>query len=180
MRTLILIAAMLTACPLTSMAQDSACADTFAQRLQTVRAQIKEWAREAAAQAAWERSPQGKAVAFFSQHCRFLSPLEIAIRKLDDPMSFVCDPSAGPKPKALTTKVLAESGNTGLVLQGSGIENHACKTQDPVDLGVNSDMSDPLNLVKITLVICHGDDRQDCLDARRTAQADIEMFSRQK
>lgn len=43
---------------------------------------------------------------WFEAHCRFLTERELAARKLDDPLSFVCDAKAKGRPKNLTAELV--------------------------------------------------------------------------
>lgn len=75
-----------------------ACAESYPERIADVR-------RARAEHAAYMAEHKRLAV-WFNEHCRFLSELEIAIRKLDDELSFVCDTQKG-RPKGLTGAAVA-------------------------------------------------------------------------
>lgn len=76
-----------------------------------------------------------KAMPWFDAHCRLLSELEIAIRKLNDPASFVCDTAKG-RPPALTPKFVREHANPASIsdFQPSLEMNRMCAADDPVVL----------------------------------------------
>jgi hypothetical protein len=174
---------VLIACTfLTSVAAaQTPCEETFPARLAAAKADVKEWFKEDDAYRKYLRSPQGKAMTFFSEHCRFLSQLEIAIRKLDDPLSFVCDPHAGPKPKALTTRVIAESGgNVGPSIHGTDSSNASCSSEDPIDLAINSDFDDKENGAKAYLIFCHGDPRKGCQEITANARKILELYEERR
>lgn len=77
------------------------CAATYFERAEEARKAFAQWD-------AIEKdcATHAKAIEFFGAHCRFLSELEVAVRKLDDPNAFVCDTKKG-RPKDLTTAVIA-------------------------------------------------------------------------
>lgn len=57
-----------------------------------------------------------RAMPWFFEHCRMLSSLERAIRKIDDPAAFVCDTKKG-RPRELTTRYVAtHSAPLGLAI----------------------------------------------------------------
>lgn len=102
------------------------CSASFNARLAEARAAI-------ASKQAYDK--ELKKMDWWSEHCRFLSPLEIGIRKLDDPNSFVCDTQKG-RPPGLTTKFVLEHG-VGLGYeqwQTHSEENLACQSHDPISL----------------------------------------------
>lgn len=98
MPVLVALVALLFALP--ALAQDE-CAETFPARL--VDAQHAVIERDA-----WlaEYEKAKPAVEWFEAHCRFLDELEIVVRKLDDPLSFVCDKKAKGRPKGLTAELV--------------------------------------------------------------------------
>lgn len=104
------------------------CAASFRARLAETRAAIK-------AQAQYMKE-YNRAMPWFNEHCRVLSPLEIAIRKLDDPNSFVCDTSKG-RPAGLTTRFVIEHASPMTI---SGFQEHSADSMfcaalgDPVSL----------------------------------------------
>jgi hypothetical protein len=53
---------------------------------------------------------------WYVRHCRQLSRLEIAVRKLPDLDAFVCDPAAGKQPKQLTPAYVRRWERSGLEL----------------------------------------------------------------
>lgn len=164
-----------------SAASAQTCAETFPARLERARASLKAWSKENAEYKKYLASPEGKAITFFTEHCRFLSQLEIAIRKLDDPMSFVCDPTAGKKPKALTTRLLAESGgNVGPSLHGTEPENLKCQHEDPISLAITNDFEDRENFAKTGIVLCHEDPRKDCQELIEIANQQLDLLRKQR
>ena len=77
-----------------SEANAQTCAQSFPERLQD--------ARDAIERAATEAQEYDKVMPWWNEHCRWLTDLEIAIRKIDDPNAFVCDTKKG-RPKGLTS-----------------------------------------------------------------------------
>jgi len=77
---------------------------------------------------------------WYLEHCRALSPLEIAIRKIDDPWAFVCEKAPG-RPAGLTPKFVREHNDPpGVVadFQTQAEESQACAKVDPVSLDLRS------------------------------------------
>jgi hypothetical protein len=167
---------------LTSLAEaQSPCEETFPTRLEAAKTDVKAWLKENDAYQKLLHSPQGKAITFFSEHCRFLSKLEIAIRKLDDPLSFVCDPQAGPKPRALTTHLIAETGGSiGTILRGTDSSNAQCSSEDPIDLSVSSDFDDKENSAKVYLIFCYDDPREGCKKVMEGSREMLRLLAQQK
>jgi hypothetical protein len=163
-----------------AMAQ-TPCEETFPARLAAAKADVNAWFKEDDAYQKYLRSPQGKAMTFFSEHCRFLNQLEIAIRKLDDPLSFVCDPHAGPKPKALTTRLIAETGgNVGTSLHGTDSSNAQCSSEDPIDLSFSSDFENKESSAKAYLVFCYDDPREACQKIMKNSREILSLIAEQK
>ena len=79
------------------------CATSFPERLRDARSA---YAHVAAYMKEWQ-----KGMPWFDEHCRYLSELEIAVRKLDDPNAFVCDPKAKGRPTILTAAYVASHSN---------------------------------------------------------------------
>lgn len=75
------------------------CAESFPVRLADF--------RSAASQHQRYMAEYNRVMPWFDEHCRWLTELEIAIRKIDDPAAFVCDTQKG-RPKGLTTQVALE------------------------------------------------------------------------
>lgn len=179
---LVLLSTLVTA----RTSAQSECADTFPARLAAAKTEVIEWFKADAAYRKYLRSPEGKALTFFNEHCRLLSPLEIAIRKLDDPLSFVCDPSAGPKPKALTTRLLVKNGGNMLNIDVDLSEHHTdtdnaeCSTEDPIDLSVSNDFEDKENSAKTYLVHCYEDPRKGCQDLVDNARKMLVIIAKLK
>jgi len=106
MRQLLLIAVLLTAShaaaeppQYANEANALTCAESFPERLQDARDAIMRWQQEAAE---YERI-----MPWWNEHCRWLSDLEIAIRKIDDANAFVCDTKKG-RPKGLTADLVLD------------------------------------------------------------------------
>jgi hypothetical protein len=140
--------------------KDAECAASFPERLADAKAAVREHIRQEGL-AKRDTATQAK-FDWFDAHCRFLSPLEIAIRKLDDPNSFVCDTSKG-RPKGLTTQfVLAGRGEaeSAAGLQKLRGDSALCSDSDKaarinVYLGGFDDWpaTDKLE------ILCYGDER---------------------
>jgi hypothetical protein len=99
---------------------------------------------------------------WFEAHCRFLSELELAVRKLDDPNAFVCDPSANGRPRDLTSELVLKFSTlpdqmSFQTLQG---QNHMCESKDAK---LRSKLTFH-NLTKEQMleVICRGNDGPSC------------------
>lgn len=75
------------------------CAESFAERLQDARDAVI--AKQEYDKVYYRIRP------WFEAHCRWLTDLEIAIRKIDESPSFVCDTKKG-RPKGLTAEVAVE------------------------------------------------------------------------
>jgi hypothetical protein len=75
------------------------CAASWEERLADFRAAIPAQQRYMKA--------YNRVMPWFYEHCRWLSELEVAIRKLDDTASFVCDTKKG-RPKELTSDFALE------------------------------------------------------------------------
>src|SRR4051794_39675383 len=84
------------------------CRASYPERLADAQQAI---AQQAGYMAEWER-----VMPWFEAHCRPLTDLERAIRKIDDPGAFVCDTKKG-RPRELTTAfVAAHSSPADVVL----------------------------------------------------------------
>lgn len=137
MRFLLIAAFVLL--PVSSNAQSSTsavavetapCSSSFPKRLAEARAAIKQRDKY--------KAEYDRAVEWAQAHqCRELTPLEIAIRKLDDPRSFVCD---SPKPAWMTRKFNDEhQGERDYPeWQPHATENAACSAADPVSLDLTT------------------------------------------
>jgi hypothetical protein len=140
--------------------RDAECAASFPERLADAKAAVREHVRQET-RIKPDATREAK-LDWFDAHCRFLSPLEIAIRKLDDPNSFVCDTSKG-RPKGLTT----QSGS-GLGFLASG-KNERQKLRGDSALCSDSDKAARINVYlggfddwpatdKLE-ILCYGDER---------------------
>jgi hypothetical protein len=157
------------------------CEETFPTRLEEAKANVKTWVKENDAHQKYLQTPRGKALAFFNQHCRFLNKLEIAIRKLDDQWSFVCDANAGPKPKLLTTRLVAEHGTDILTnTEKTDWRNAECSDKDPIDLAVSSDFDDKENGARAYLVLCYEDPRPACQKLMESLRTLLSLLAQQK
>jgi|SRR5215831_7810011 len=142
----------------------SACEQSFPERYKATLKLLGEWYRERKAYEKFEKSPKGKALAFFYENCRFLNGFERAVRKLDAPAVIVCDPAAGPKPKLLTPKLFWDPAIEEPTIHGTDRANLDCQDEDPVDLVVSSDDGDKLNSAKQQLVLCYQQTDKLCVE----------------
>jgi hypothetical protein len=114
-------------------------------------------------------------LAWFDQHCRFLNPLEIAIRKLNDPNSFVCDTQKG-RPAGLTSSfVLDHQGGLALGdVQELLADDRVCEPFDDAErmsLVMNDSNTDAASVGQRLAVLCYDDDRPKCVQARASIAA---------
>lgn len=79
--------------------QNEANADTCSESFP---ARLADFRQSVVAQQRYMREYE-RVMPWFDEHCRWLSELEIAIRKIDDPAAFVCDTRKG-RPKGLTSE----------------------------------------------------------------------------
>lgn len=109
------------------------------------------------------------AIAWFEAHCRFLTDLEVAIRKIDDANAFVCDPSARGKPKGLTSALVLSYSTepTTMTFQTRQGDNHVCAAADE-RAGRISLAFGPLTRMQIVELLCYQDERASCVKARET------------
>jgi hypothetical protein len=77
------------------------CSETFPDRLKDAQNAVLE--RDAFLA---EYAKARPALEWFEAHCRFLTELELAARKVDDPLTFVCDAKAKGRPKNLTAELV--------------------------------------------------------------------------
>jgi hypothetical protein len=63
------------------------CASSWEERLADFRSAVPTWQRY--------NTDYERVMPWFDEHCRWLSDLEIAIRKIDDSAAFVCDTNKG-------------------------------------------------------------------------------------
>ncbi len=149
-------------------AKASECAQSWPARLADAKQAIV-----AAGRAQADKTAATK-LAWFDQHCRFLNPLEIAIRKLDDPNSFVCDTQKG-RPAGLTSAFVLE--HQGLALgdfQELLADDRICEPFDAAErmsLVMNDSDVDAASVGQRLAVICYGDDRPRCVQGRAALAA---------
>jgi hypothetical protein len=147
-------------------AHDAECAASFPERLADAKRAYSEHLRY---EARFEKSGAQAKLEWFDAHCRFLKPLEIAIRKLDDPNAFVCDPKAKGRPKGLTNYLeLAELQPPPFTeLQGFRSENYACDESDKkYRIGVILD--EERSQLELLEFLCYEDTRPSCVTANET------------
>jgi hypothetical protein len=154
------------------------CATTFDARAAAAREDYAAWLRETAAlraeQQAFVKAGGPKLLDFFNKHCRFLNKLEIAIRKLDDPNTIVCN---APKPKGLTADIVAfESAQDfipGLHMREKYI-NERCQEHDAKErfsLVFDPEVKDAENLIAQQSLLCFKDERPKCKSAMASVAA---------
>lgn len=80
-------------------ANAASCSASFNERLDD--------AREAIAENQEYMKVYDRFMPWFKEHCRFLTELEIAVRKLDDSNAFVCDTGKG-RPAGMTSQIVAD------------------------------------------------------------------------
>jgi len=144
-------------------AHDAECAASFPERLADAKRAYSEHVRY---EQRYESSGARAKLEWFDAHCRFLSELERAVRKLDDPNAFVCDPKAKGRPKGFTDymEVAALAPPPYSDLQGNRSENYACDESDKkhrigVILQENMTQLEQLELA------CYQDARPMCVSA---------------
>jgi hypothetical protein len=147
--------------PSTPPSPPDECASTFEARLADAKrglALYKAHMRE------YEKARP--ALEWFEAHCRFLNELELAIRKLDDPNAFVCDPGAGKRPKGLTSELVITYSTlpSQMTFQERQGENHMCERKDARDR-IALTFHD-LTEIEIIEVLCYADERPACVQAR--------------
>jgi hypothetical protein len=162
----VLVAAILLA---SSPALADDCAASFPARLADAKRALGE--RDLYIE---QHQAEYRAAAWFADHCRFLSELEITVRKLDDPNTFVCDPKAKGRPKILSAELVANFQFTPNVSQFQGAEfyspNHACFDQDRTNrvalIGLEA-----LAPIEQLEFLCHADESEKCVRARESIAA---------
>jgi hypothetical protein len=163
------IAAALLTVSATVSAQTETCAETFPARLADAKGALREYAVHEA-----EFQKARPALEWFDAHCRFLSELEIAIRKLDEINPFVCEPKAKGRPKGLTSELVltfSAPPSVGTFQDAKAFgENHRCAARDPVSL-VFGEVSIDEMLHRME-VLCWDDTREKCIKARETIAAE--------
>jgi hypothetical protein len=146
----------------TARAQDS-CAASFPARLADAKLALVAWAD--AIEAFDAARPR---VEWFEAHCRFLSPLERAVRKLDDANAFVCDAR---KPAGLTADLVIRysvAPSVG-VYQAEHGENHRCQVADRA-ARIGLVFVEP-SLLERLAVLCWDNDTPRCVTARAAIDA---------
>lgn len=143
-----------------------ACALSFPERLADAKRALAQSQDETAA---YERSGARAAAEWFGAHCRFLEPLELAIRKLDDPNAFVCDPKAKGRPKRMTYEMVVSAPSAASQLQNFRTENRQCEQSDRAAriALVGLDELGPLQQLEL---LCYADDRASCVKAREVLE----------
>lgn len=149
-----------------ALAQD--CHATYAARLADAKRAVV--ARDAYVD---EHRAEYVAAAWFQLHCRFLTDLEITVRKLDDPNAFVCEKAKG-KPKNLTAGLVANFGSTPLVSEFQNQAffgpNHACMEQDSTQGAALVGLDEMTPIQKLEF-LCLGNGSETCTKARVSIEA---------
>jgi hypothetical protein len=111
--------------------QATECRDTYAERLEDAKRAITATLAELRER---KRVGADAAISWFDAHCRFLSKLEIVVRKLDDENAFVCDTAKG-RPAALTGAFLLRYMNSPPAgeFQARRAEDLACEPYDAAE-----------------------------------------------
>lgn len=152
----------------TSAAQ---CSESFPARLADVKRAMVEHATY--------ETEYARAMPWFYAHCRMLSELEIAVRKLDDQNAFVCDSAKG-RPKGLTGPYVAEhSVRLGI----PSFETVALRNLN--DECAEHDARERVSLVlyeapmaRVLDVVCYQDERPSCVAARAALAAALARKAR--
>lgn len=110
----------------TGEASEQTCADSFPERLADFRAAVPAHQQYMA--------EYNRAMPWFHEHCRWLTDLEIAIRKIDDAAAFVCDTQKG-RPAGLTSEfALDHNAPAGLsIFIDHSASNRVCAEFDAKD-----------------------------------------------
>jgi hypothetical protein len=139
------------------------CAASYPERLVDAQHAITE---QAVYMAEW-----GRVMPWFDQHCRFLTELERAVRKIDDPAAFVCDTRKG-RPAELTSTFVAEhSGPADVVLFQEIVgDNDRCAPFDVAEGRPPLVLRDPTPAQTLA-VICYASARPSCVEARKAIEA---------
>lgn len=151
----------------TASAQSETCAETFPQRLADAKRAVVEY--DAQLEAYEKARP---ALEWFEAHCRFLTPREVAARKLDDANAFVCDPRAKARPSNLTSELVLQFSTVPTIgtYQEHHGENHRCVEADR-SAGIVLVFAGELTALQRLELLCWADPRQKCVDARKTIAA---------
>lgn len=148
---------------------DARCDATFAERLADAKKALTEYGQYTRQCGAAQPK-----IDWFNAHCRYLSKLEIAIRKLDDENAFVCDKK---KPQGLTTELLLQCASAEPTLgsfQDFGSENMMCAARDGaqrVSLFLTGNESKLEAVIAQQQILCYGDERPSCIKARAAIAA---------
>lgn len=138
------------------------CAASYPERLVDAQHAIAE---QAAYMVEWRR-----VMPWFEQHCRFLTELERAVRKVDDPAAFVCDTNKG-RPRELTSRYVAEHSAPADVVLFQEIvgDNDRCAPYDVADGRPVLVLRDPTPAQTLA-VICYASSRPSCVAARKAIE----------
>jgi len=106
---------------------DDECAATFEERLADAKRGLALYLKYSD-----EYEKARPSLEWFEAHCRFLTELELAIRQLDDPNAFVCDPSAKGRPRDLTSELVLKFSTEPdqMSFQTMQGKNHVCEAKD--------------------------------------------------
>jgi hypothetical protein len=112
-------------------------------------------------------------MAWFEAHCRFLTEIEIVVRKLDDLNSFVCDTTKG-RPKGLTTQFVMENASPPTLdeMQDRDLRHEDYKCLE-ADTAARRPLALPATLTVIEKqeLLCYADERPLCVSAREQIAA---------
>jgi hypothetical protein len=131
--------------------QGAICRNTFQERLAD--------AKNAIVAAQRYKTEYERVMPWFNEHCRLLSQTEIVVRRLNDPMSFVCDTNKG-RPNGLDPKFLATHGtgpSAPAVFSDRSHDDYLCLKIDPIPLDLNDE-----SLPNIAAIMCHESTRPNC------------------
>lgn len=150
--------ALLFAANTASADDDASCAASFPARL--VDAQHAVIERD---EFLVEYGKARPAVEWFEANCRFLNELEIAARKVDEPLAFVCDPKAKGRPKSLTAELVQAYSTIPTVssYQNRYGEDNRCEASDRATRIPLVELDDLDVAGKLTL-FCFQSDRPAC------------------
>lgn len=156
-RSVLACLVLFVAAPAQAQSADAACSASFSERLADARQAIT-------AQRAY-MAEYDRVMPWFEAHCRVLEEVEIVARRLDDPMSFVCDTRRG-RPAGLTTRFIAEHSLPLDVptFQRRSPENTQCReadARDRVSLALHN-----AGPVEILEVMCFGVETEQCESVR--------------
>jgi len=141
-----------------AQADAATCAASYPERIAGVKQAIIEWDAYTK-----ERSKHLKALDFFDAHCRFLTELEVAIRKLNDPNTIVCKTEKG-RPKDVTAEVITGyhlAASPQSFVEEHGFENHRCAAYDAAER-LALVLPEDLNIGEQQELLCWGRDTPSC------------------